>query len=255
MHEMTHDRPAFVGLLEGLADWPARRIWGFRAPDEAEIERIDSTCPRPRAVVSHADPRGLEVAQGAFQAVLVTDPLWTSSDVLYDAWHRPQRSGVHAARTASMLAPILRLAPRLAEGSVHFVPDWLPGSWEPMPFQTETPPNASPAVLRAYAMHRAARLVYWADRLDATAVCGDPDVAPHLRVLASTSARLTACGHEHVPTVPGWTAGEGMASLPDVSLALIRAFDGRPLRAGLAGIPIPLRRPARYLVPMQSQSA
>jgi hypothetical protein len=46
----------------------------------------------------------------------------------------------------------------------------------------------------------------------------------------------------------GWCLGVGAAALPDVSLALLRAAAGRPIRSGIPGQAFPLARRPVYLV-------
>ena len=113
---------------------------------------------------------------------------------------------------------------------------------------TDAPARARAPLTTAYDFNRAARLVYWADRLDATAVSGDPAIAPHLRDIAMTTADLKPTGQQTPFGDSGWFSGTGTATLPDLRLAFIRIMDKRTYRNGRPGKPSPLRRPCRFFV-------
>jgi hypothetical protein len=170
------------------------------------------------------------------------------SHLLYDGWHRPQLAGTHANKMFRALAPVLELAPWLKAGSAYFIPDWLPRAWEPFAMSIDAPPRAREPLITAYKFNRAARLVYWADRLDATAVSGDPEIAPHLRDIAMTTSDLHPTGFEAPFADEGWFSGEGTSVLPDLRLAFIRIMDRRTYRNGRPGQPWPLRGPVRFFV-------
>jgi hypothetical protein len=268
VQELAQDQHAFVGLLAAANDYPRVPLCSVRRPEPAEIERLDSQLPRCRAVLLPEDDLGLQTARGVFDVLLVLDPLWRTGDLLYASWHA--REGIppeYARRLHAHLAPAVRLSE--AREAIHFIPDHLPGSWDPFPVPTSGP------------LRRAAGLLYWSNRLRAVAVAGQPEVASCLRDLAQAGPDLQGtggaelrieaepCPHDDwpvifdtlaedpTPLVPllgsaqpeaAWRLGLGAPSLPDVSLALLRAQSGRPIRSGLPGTPFPLARRPIYLV-------
>jgi hypothetical protein len=203
-----------------------------------------------------------------FDVLLVLDPLWHTGDLLYGSWHA--REGIppeYARRLHAHLAPAVRLSE--VRGAVRFIPDHLPGSWDPFPVPTSSP------------VRRAAGLLYWANRLRGVAMAGLSDVGACLRDLAQAGPDLEGGGGAEIRVEPEprphdrwadtfdalaadpspilpllgltrpdatWCLGLGAAALPDVSLALLRAQAGRPVRSGLPGIPFPLARRPVYLV-------
>jgi hypothetical protein len=268
VQELAQDQRAFVGLLAAANDYPRVPLCSVRRPEAAEIQRLDSQLPRCRAVLLPEDDLGLQTARGSFDVLLVLDPLWHTGDLLYASWHA--REGIppeYARRLHAHLAPAVRLSE--TREAIRFIPDHLPGSWDPFPVPTNSP------------LRRAAGLLYWANRLRAVAVAAQPEVASCLRDLAQAGADLQggngvelgvqpeACAHgdwaatfdaladDPAPLAPllgdpqpeaPWCLGVGAPSLPDVSLALLRAHAGRPIRSGLPGAPFPLTRRPVYLV-------
>jgi hypothetical protein len=269
LRELAQDRPAFVGLLAAANDYPRVPLWGVRRPDAAELARLDQHLPRSRAVLAPEDEVGVQAALDAFDVLLVLDPLWHTQDLLYASWHA--RDGIPAAyahRLHQHLAPAVRLSS--AGEKVRYIPDHLPGSWDPFPVRHSSP------------LRRAASLVYWANRLRAVAVSGQSDVAICVSDLAQAGPDLQGGGRPDVSVQPGprpradwatvydalgddptplasllgelspagaWRLGLGARALPDVSLALLRAAAGRPIRSGLPGAASPLARRPVYLVP------
>jgi hypothetical protein len=280
LQELTHDPDGFLQVLAVASDYPRVGLCTPRLPDAAEIARLDRDLPRSRCAVLPEDELGLLTAVSTFEAVLVLDPAWRAPDLLYAAWHctdgvRPE----HASTLHRLLAPGVRLS--RAREVVTFIPDHLPGSWNPFP------------VLPSLPAARAAALLYWADRLRAVAMTSVPPVAHSLRDLATAGPDLqgsavseeTVCltdcsdletalhsrpalplggpsaerarrasslgasrgqGHD---SVRPWCHGVGAGALPDISLALRRALLDRPIRSGHPGVAYLLRRQAVYLVP------
>jgi hypothetical protein len=178
VRELTHDRGAFLGLLAAASDYPRVSMAAVRRPDPAAIARLDRSLPRARAVVAPEDTCAVAVAAIHFEAVLALDPLWDAPELLYGAWHA--RGGIttgHGQALLRLAAPTAHLGPLIAEGAVWLVPDHLPGSWQPYP--TKRGSEHGPA----QALARAARLVYWADRLRGVVVTTDPPVVAMLRLL------------------------------------------------------------------------
>jgi hypothetical protein len=268
IQELAQDQRAFVGLLAAANDYPRVPLCSVRRPERAEIERLDSELPRCRAVLLPEDELGLQSAHDVFDALLVLDPMWHTADLLYASWYA--REGIppeYARRLQAHLAPAVRLSPTYAR--VRFIPDHLPGSWDPFPARTPSP------------LRRAASLVYWADRLRAVAVAGQPEVGACLRDLARAgpdlqggggaevqivseprphdqwAAMYDALADDPMPLAPllgvaqpdaPWRLGLGATALPDVSLAILRAHANRSLRSGFPGAPFPLARRPVYLV-------
>lgn len=197
LDELVLERTSFLRILQGASGWPKHSIMGWRRADPAAIRRLDRSLPRGRALVAPEDEAAIAVALDCFDTVLVLDPFWPVRDLLYDAWHNPagltQR---HALQLSAMLAPAVRLQPLAASGRVHFVPDTLPGSWEPWPLKPTVPTNAPATVRAAYALHRAARLVYWSTQLRSVAVATLPGLVEPLRNLLACGPDLQAARTE-----------------------------------------------------------
>jgi hypothetical protein len=270
LQELAHDRPAFLGVLAAANDYPRVGLCSLRRPDRAEIARLDSQLPRARAILLPEDEVGIRTALVAFEVLLVLDPLWNTGDLFYASWHASQGiSPEHAQRLHRKLAPAVRLSS--AREALRFIPDHIPGGWDPFPFGSSAP------------LRRAAGLLYWANCLRGVAVAGLSDVAVALRELARAGPDLQggggaevlvspAAGSSHqawgeifdaladdpTPLVPllgpagyvaAWRLGVGAPALPDVSLAMLRAQAGRPLCSGFPGTPFLLARRPVYLVP------
>jgi hypothetical protein len=269
VQELAQDRRAFVGLLAAANDYPRVPLCSVRRPERAEIERLDTQLPRCRAVLLPQDERGIRAALDSFDVLLVLDPVWRTQDLLYASWHA--REGIppeYARRLHECLAPVVRLSE--VSQAVHFIPDHLPGSWDPFPTRVNTP------------LRRAASLLYWANRLRAVAVAAQPEVAACLRDLARAGPGLQGAGgpevlvnleprprdgwpalYDALPEDPlplarllgrpapdgAWRLGLGAPALPDVSLALLRAAANRPIRSGRPGPAFPLRQRPLYVVP------
>ena len=268
VQELAQDQSAFVGLLAAANDYPHVPLCSVRRPERAEMERLDSQLPRCRAVLLPEDETGIRAAVEMFDVLLVLDPLWHTGDLLYASWHA--RQGIppeYARRLHAHLAPAVRLSE--ARHKLRFIPDHLPGSWDPFPVRTTTP------------IRSAASLLYWADRLRAVAVAGDPPVAANLRELAQAgpdlqggggaelslrpeprprddwAATFDGLGDDPIQLAPllglaepdaRWSLGVGATALPDLSLVLLRAQAGRPIRSGLPGMTYRLARRPVYLV-------
>lgn len=188
IRELTHDRVAFLGVLGAAAGYPKESMAGWRRPDPAEIERLDLSLPPSRAVVAPEDQVAALVACALFQTTLALDPMWAAPRLFYSSWHaRSELSGQHGNALLEMAAPCVRLAPFVASGALQFVPDHLPGSWEPYPMPRRAPPDASPQSRAGFAVHQAARLVYWANRLSGIAVATDRGVTQMLSQLLSSA--------------------------------------------------------------------
>jgi len=187
IRELTQDRGAFLGVLTAAARYPRESMVGPRRPDPAEVDGLDRTLPPSRALVHPEDEAAVLAAGGLFQTVLALDPFWAAPRLLYSCWHA--RSGISLEQADALLemaGPCVRLAPLIADGSLRFVPDHLPGSWEPYPMPRRAPPTASPQVRAGLALRRAARLVYWADRLGAVVVAAQPETAAMLHELVGS---------------------------------------------------------------------
>ena len=283
LQELAHDRPAFLRVLAAASDYPRVGLCSQRRPDRAEIARLDRRLPRSRAVVLPEDDAAISTALATFEVLLVLDPLWHTGDLLYASWHAGESiPSEHAQRLHQMLARAVRLSE--ARDALCFIPDHLPGSWDPFPR-----PGSAPA---AMPLRRAAGLLYWASCLRGVAVAAATPVAEALRELARAGPDLRGGGAAEVqllladthryrpgpldawattfdalaedpaplarllavsPSGCAWRLGLGATALPDVSLALLRAQAHRPLRSGQPGVPFPLPRRPLYLVPVTVQ--
>lgn len=274
VQELAYDRPAFLGVLAAASDYPRFSLCSQRRPDRDKMAALDRHLPRCRAVLVPEDESAIRAALAAFDVLLVLDPLWHAPDLLYASWHaRGDIPPAHAQRLQQLLAPAVRLSS--AREALRFIPDHLPGSWDPFPT-----PAADPNVA---ALRRAAGLLYWASCLRAVAVAGPP-IGQALRELARAGPDLRGGGGAEVhvglsetrpnprpdwgarfdhltddprplldclPVAddgPRWCLGLSAPALPDVSLALRRVQMGRPIASGRPGTACRLPRRSVYLV-------
>jgi hypothetical protein len=272
LSELTLERSAFLGILGAGSGWPDETMLGFRLPNPNKIDELNQTLPRPRAIVVPEDERAIALATAAFPSVLALDPMWPARGAFYAAWHDPALTERHASTLMTLTAPAVKLAPLVESGLMTFVPDWLPGGWEPFVFRFRAPDYVNAVVRRAYRLHLAAKLVYWGNRLDAAIVVGLPDLAEDVRQLTTLGPTLTGELRECVlpggdahdlgggageiadliePVLNGakWRVGVGEAVLPSVYLVLVRLLNGGGIRPGFAGDLTELKRAPRYLIP------
>jgi hypothetical protein len=180
VQELTHDRGAFLGLLAAASDYPRVSMAAIRRPDPHAIALLKQSLPAARAVVAPGDTCAVAVAATQFEAVLALDPFWGATELLYTAWHDQRGiSSAHGQALLRMAAPSADLGPLIAAGVLWFLPDHLPGSWEPYPMAL----HSADAVAQSLA--RAARLLYWADRMSGVAVTTEPSVLVMLRQLTA----------------------------------------------------------------------
>src|SRR5919202_4101315 len=181
VHELARDQSAFVGLLAAANDYPRVPLCSVRRPEPADIEGLDRQLPRCRAVLLPEDELGIRTAVAVFDVLLVLDPMWHTRDLLYASWHA--RQGIppdYARRLHAHLAPAVRLSE--ARKAIRFIPDHLPGSWDPFPVRTSSP------------LRRAAGLLYWANCLRGVAVAGLAEVGASVRDLAHAGPDLQGGG-------------------------------------------------------------
>ena len=180
--ELPTNRPEYVGVLQDIADWPARSPIGQRVPTDAEIDRLAQLGGKWRAVVLLEDERALRMASTAFSRSFVLDPLYDSGELLYAAWHDHAIRAEHALRLARQASLLVRAGPMLHSGAAVLAPDHLPGSWDPRPGWRPRVPHPNPNVNSAWALRTAFVLLYWADRLDAVVCTSASDLARALRL-------------------------------------------------------------------------
>lgn len=191
IQELTLDRAAFLGVLEAAADYPHTDIFGERPVDEAALDQLDRMLPRSRAVVDPTDEPAVMAAARRFEVVLALDPAWHAATLLYEGWHAAGGlSDQHARDLLLLAAPGLRLRPLVELSALRFIPNTLPGSWQATPPPRRLPRDASSALRTSVALHRAARLLHWGDRLHAVAVASEPATAAYLRTVAACGADL-----------------------------------------------------------------
>ncbi|HEY3062866.1 MAG TPA: hypothetical protein VGL99_28165, partial [Chloroflexota bacterium] len=166
----------YVGLVAELADWPRRSTLSRRVPTDQEVDRLNHSAGRWRAVTLLDDEPAITTAAILFRRTFVLDPLYDTGDLLYAAWHDPTVNPEHARRLADEAAMLVRASPLLRDGSAVLAPDHLPGSWDPRPGWRRPRADADEPAHNAWALRTALVMLHWADRLDAVVCITRADV-------------------------------------------------------------------------------
>jgi uncharacterized protein YjeT (DUF2065 family) len=193
VHELPTNRADYVGILKDIGDYPGRSVIGHRVPDSTEIDLLNKSSGRWRAVVLLDDERALRIAAGLFNRSFVLDPFYDTGAMLYAAWHDPLIKDEHSRRLAQQAGLLVRAAPLLHAGTAILAPEHLPGSWNPRPGWRKPKPTDDKRQLAAWSMRTSLVLLYWADRLDSVVCTTRQDVIAALDVALgpqATSASL-----------------------------------------------------------------
>jgi len=174
--ELPAERTEYVSLVAELAGWPRRSTLSRRVPTDNEVDQLDRTAGRWRAVTLLDDEPAITAAAILFRRTFVLDPLYDTGDLLYAAWHDPTVNPEHARRLADEAALLVRTSPLLRDGSAVLAPDHLPGSWDPRPGWRRPRADADASAQRAWALRTALVMLHWADRLDAVVCVTRADV-------------------------------------------------------------------------------
>ncbi len=180
--ELPAERAAYTGLLSDLTGWPERTPLTRRVPSDQEVQALNRSRGRWRAICLLDDDAALCMAAVLFRRVLVLDPLYDSGDLLYAAWHDPVIKAEHAQRLAEQGSLLVRARAVLRDGTAILAPDHLPGSWDPRPGWRRPRQDAEEHLHKAWALRTALVLLNWADRLDALVVVAREDIADQLPV-------------------------------------------------------------------------
>src|SRR5690349_9214240 len=89
MLELPTNRVEYVGVLQDIGDYPARSPIGQRVPTDAEVQTLQHSAGRWRAVALLEDERALKAAACLFSTIFVLDPFYDTGALLYAAWHDP----------------------------------------------------------------------------------------------------------------------------------------------------------------------
>src|SRR5919199_1850207 len=189
--ELATDRAQYVGVVQDLADYPARSPLGQRVPSQAEVDALRKLSGRWRAVLLLDDERALRTAACVFDRLFVLDPFYDSGAFLYAACHDPLIHDEHSRRLAANARLLVGAAPLLKAGTAVLAPDHLPGSWSPRPGWRKPRPRDDTRQLAGWSMRSALVLLYWADRLDAVVCAARDDVVAALDVALGPGA--TGC--------------------------------------------------------------
>jgi hypothetical protein len=186
--ELATDRAQYVGVVQDLADYPARSPLGQRVPTQAEVDALRGLKGSWRAVLLLDDERALKTAACLFERVFVLDPFYDCGGFLYAAWHDPLIHDEHSRRLADHARLLVGAAPLLKAGTAVLAPDHLPGSWSPRPGWRKPRPRDDTRQLAGWSMRSALVLLYWADRLDAVVCAARDDVVAALDVALGPGA-------------------------------------------------------------------
>ena len=189
--ELATDRAQYVGVVQDLADYPARSPLGQRVPTQAEVDALRTLKGSWRAVLLLDDERALKTAACLFDRVFVLDPFYDCGGFLYAAWHDPLIDDEHSRRLADHARLLVGAAPLLNAGTAVLAPDHLPGSWSPRPGWRKPRPGDDARQLAGWSMRSALVLLYWAGRLDAVACAARDDIVAALQVAVGPGASGT----------------------------------------------------------------
>ncbi len=221
--ELPAERTEYVSLVAELAGWPRRSTLSRRVPTDNEVDQLDRTAGRWRAVTLLDDEPAITAAAILFRRTFVLDPLYDTGDLLYAAWHDPTVNPEHARRLADEAALLVRTSPLLRDGSAVLAPDHLPGSWDPRPGWRRPRADADASAQRAWALRTALVMLHWADRLDAVVCVTRADVVNAFAIVLGPQLPCPGLGSG---TTRQWYVVLGAASLPDPALLLRRVLNG-----------------------------
>lgn len=191
--ELPTNRAEYVGVLEDIADYPARSPIGYRIASDDEVRAMMSADQTGwRAVVLLDDECALRCVAGLFSRVFVLDPFYDTGAMLYAAWHDAQINDEHARRLAEHAAALVRAAPLLNAGTAMLAPDHLPGSWSPRPGWRKPRATDDARQVAGWSMRNGLVLAYWADRLDGVACAARTDLVAALDLALGPDAATCA---------------------------------------------------------------